>query len=173
MPATLRIRPQSRHPEPGVNLGLYESIAQMKSHTEEIAMWGPFVLRTASYRRFLIQKEFLESNAIGYQCVDNRGEAARRGNGCDCIHALTDLDPEFDRTRYPLRWYGEAGSRNIVDQCVRRHAVLDNGRCNDWLLSRLGLDCAGIIRRCTDGPVGGLNQSCTETAPPVEAEPAP
>jgi hypothetical protein len=158
MPATMRIRTLSRHPEPGVNLGLYDTINAMKDKGERISMWGPFALRTAGYRRFLIQQGFMESGTIGYQCVDNRGEAARCGNGCDCIHAITDMDPEFDRTRYPLRWYGEAGSRNIVEQVVRRNAVLDVGQCNDWLLPRLGLDCADIIRRSYIGPVGDLDR---------------
>ena len=158
MPATLRIRTLNRHPEPGVNLELYETIANMQANSERIAMWGPFALRTAGYRRFLIQKDFMDSHAIGYQCVDNRGEAARCGNACDCIHAITDMDPEFDRTRYPLRWYGEAGSRNIVEQVMRRNVVLDGGQTQDWLIPRLGLDCAGIVRRCYNGPVGDLDR---------------
>jgi hypothetical protein len=158
MPATLRIRTLSRHPEPGVNLGLHETIDAMSEKGERIAMWGPYALRTAGFRRFLIQKQFMESHTIGYQCVDNRGEAARCGNACDCIHAITDLDPEFDRTRYPLRWYGEAGSRHIVEECARRNAILDPATTHDWLLPRMGLDCSCIIRRCYDGPVGDLDR---------------
>ena len=33
--------------------------------------------RPRFYRRFVVQKQFLESGTVGYQCVDNVGEAAR------------------------------------------------------------------------------------------------
>jgi hypothetical protein len=106
MPATLQIRTLNRHTEPGINLGMLESIQIMKEKGERVSMWGPYQVRVTFYRRFLIQKGFMESGQVGYQCVDNRGEAARLGSGCDCIHAITDMDPDFDRSRYPLRWYG-------------------------------------------------------------------
>lgn len=158
MPATLKIRPFDRHPEPGVNLGLHETIAAMKDAGERISMWGPYEVRTAGYRRFIIQKNFLESHAIGYQCVDSRGEAAKCGNGCDCIHAITDMDPEFDRTRYPLRWYGEAGSRHVLEEMARRNVFLNCMQTEDWLIPALGLDCAGIVRRQYKGPIGDLDR---------------
>jgi len=159
MPATLRIRTFSRHTESGVNLGLYETITEMKSHGERIAMWGPYEMRPAFYRRFLIQKQFMDSHTIGYQCIDSRGEAGRTGDGCDCIHAITDMDPEFDRTRYPLRHYGEAGTANIVEQVARRNAILNVSQTQDWLVPKLGLECFGIVRRCYTGPVGDLDRS--------------
>ena len=40
---------------------------------------------------------------------DSRGEAARTGDGCDCIHAVTDMDPAYPRAGYPLLLYGQAG----------------------------------------------------------------
>jgi hypothetical protein len=156
MPETLRIHTLSRHVEPGVNLGLHETIAEMKANGERISMWGPYLMRTAGFRRFIIQKQFMDSHVIGYQCVDNRGEAAQCGNGCDCIHAITDMDPDFDRNRYPLRWYGEAGSRHIVEQCARRNVFPNGMQTHDWLIARLGLDCAGIIHRSYEGPVGDM-----------------
>ena len=158
MPATLHIRTFSRHPEPGVNLGMHETIAEMKAKGERVSMWGPYLFRTSTYRRFLVQEAFMQSGAIGYQCLDNRGEAARCGNACDCIHAITDMDPVFDRKHYPLRWYGEKGSERIVEQCARRGALLDGARTQDWLIPRLGLDCPEIVRRCYTGPVGDLIQ---------------
>jgi hypothetical protein len=164
MPATLRIHTLSRRTEPGVNLGMQETIAAMKDTSQRVSMWGPFALRTSGYRRFLIQQQFMESHTIGYQCIDSRGEAGRTGNGCDCIHAITDMDPQFDRSRYPLRWYGEAGGRHIVEEVARRNAVLDARQTHDWLIPRLGLDCHDIIRRCYDGPVGDLDQPAAAPA---------
>jgi hypothetical protein len=63
-----------------------------------------------------VQKGFLESGAIGYQAIDVVGEAARNGNGCDCIHAITDQDPLFTRNRYPLRRFGNSASEFIVKE---------------------------------------------------------
>jgi hypothetical protein len=71
------------------------------------------------YRRFLVQREFVESGRVGYQCITTVGEAAREGNGCNCIHAITDLDPHFGRTRYPLIFYGKPASMRLVREAAR------------------------------------------------------
>ena len=71
----------------------------------------------------MVQKQFMESGEVGYQCIDNIGEAPRDGAGCDCIHAMSDIDLIFNRRRYPLTYFGEAASRNIVLQV--RQADLD------------------------------------------------
>jgi hypothetical protein len=156
MPATLRIRTLSRRTEPGVNLGMSESIKIMKENGERVSMWGPYQLRPHAYQRFLIQKAFIDSGAVGYQAIDKWGEAGRLGVGCDCIHAVTDMDPDFNRSRYPLRINGEAASLHIVEQLARRGVMIDPPQTHDWLKSRLGLDCAGIVQRCYDGPVNDL-----------------
>src|SRR5262249_15234418 len=137
MPATLNIRTLSRQTEPGVNLGMQDSIEIMQGKGERVSMWGPYEVRASFFRRFLIQKGFMESGRVGYQCIDSRGEAGKTGSGCDCIHAITDMDPQFDRTRYPLRWYGEAGSAHIVEQIMRRGGVVDAPQTHDWLIPRL------------------------------------
>ena len=103
-------------------------------HVEPVAHHSP------SKHRFRVQKEFLESGRVGYQCIDSFGEAARTGNGCDCIHAVTDLDPLFDRTRYPLSHFGIDGSRNVVKQIHNRPTILRPEANHDWLLTQLGLD---------------------------------
>jgi hypothetical protein len=101
LPATLDIRVLARHPEPGVNLTLGETLEYARRNGERVSLWGPFELRASSYQRFVVQKHFLETSGIGYQCDDNVGEAARVGDGCDCIHAITDADPQFGRGSYP------------------------------------------------------------------------
>ena len=156
MPATLSIRTLSHSVEPGVNLNMYDSINIMRSKGERVSMWGPYETRYSLFRRFLIQKQFMESGAVGYQCVDKWGEAGRCGDGCNCIHSITDMDPEFSRENYPLRLNGDDASENIVAQLARR-GVLPNGpREEPWVKSRLGLDCPGIIQRCYHGPVNDL-----------------
>jgi hypothetical protein len=98
LPATLDIRPLRLSVEPGVNLDLHETIAYALSNGERVSVWGPYECRPSFYRRFRAQKDFIESGRVGYQCEDNFGEAARTGDGCDCIHAVSDLDPSTAAT---------------------------------------------------------------------------
>lgn len=146
MPHTLAIRPWRFRVEPGENLSLETTIREMLKHDEKIVMWGPYEVRHGFATRFGIQKQFLESGRIGYQCTDSVGEAARTGNGCDCIHAITDMDPEFDRKKYPLRYFGISASRHAVEQIITRGVAIEPHVTHDWLIPRLGLDCPAIER---------------------------
>jgi hypothetical protein len=124
----------------------------MLRHKERVSMWGPYETWHGLYRRFLVQKQFMESGEVGYQCIDTIGEAPRDGAGCDCIHAMSDMDPIFDRRRYPLTYFGEAASRNIVRQVRERPILIHPEQTHDWLISALGLDCYPIVRRHETGP---------------------
>lgn len=152
MPATLDIHSFSRRVEPGTNLDLHVTLQEMLRHDEHLAMWGPYEIGAGLYRRFLIQKQFMESGRVGYQCIDSFGEAARTGCGCNCIHAITDMDPLFDRQQYPLSYFGEAASRNVVRQIHERPIIINPCQCNDWLIPLLGLDRYPIERQKWDGP---------------------
>jgi hypothetical protein len=151
MPASLVIRPYSRSVEPGVNLGLHETIAEAKKHHEYISLWGPYETWPGFWKRFITQKEFLETGALAYQCSDGFGEAAQRANGCNCFHAITDMDPEYDRQQYPLLFFGNAASRNIVRQICERPLLIQPGQTHDWLVNALGLDNYPIVRRSYHG----------------------
>ncbi|VTU00605.1 Uncharacterized protein OS=Planctomyces brasiliensis (strain ATCC 49424 / DSM 5305 / JCM 21570 / NBRC 103401 / IFAM 1448) GN=Plabr_4392 PE=4 SV=1 [Gemmataceae bacterium] len=152
MPATLDIRPNNFRVEPGVNLDLHTSIREMLKHDERVAMWGPFEIWHGAYQRFMTQKAFIDSGAIGYQCIDSLGEAARTGNGSDCIHAITDMDPFYSRSRYPLSFFGIGASRHAVRQILSRGAVIDPDRTHDCLIPLLGLDQYPIERVEYRGP---------------------
>src|SRR5262245_34668982 len=93
MPASLDIHPWQFTPEPGRNLELHETIRMALDFGEHIAMWGPYEIHPRGYRRFLLQKAYMESGRVGYQSIDTLGEGAN-GSGCDCIHAVTDMDPQ-------------------------------------------------------------------------------
>ena len=103
LPASLDIRPFSYHVEPGSNFGLHFTIEEMLRHKERVSVWGPYEVGPGLACRFGVQKAFMESGDVGYQCIDSAGEAARTGAGCNCIHSITDMDPQFDRNEYPLR----------------------------------------------------------------------
>jgi hypothetical protein len=143
MPANLEVKPWRFTPELGRNLELHESIRMALGFREHVALWGPYEIHPQAYRRFLMQKAFLESGRVGYQCIDTLGAGAD-GSGCDCIHAITDMDPEFDRGYYPLSRFGEAGSRFIVRQLFERD-LLVNEETHSWLEGPLGL-CGYPIR---------------------------
>lgn len=152
MPATLDIHAARLRVEPGVNLDLDTSIREMLKHDEKIVMWGPYEIWHGAYRRFMTQKQFIDSGEIGYQCFDSLGEAARTGHGCDCIHAITDMDPQYGRGRYPLSFFGIGASRHAVRQIMSRGAVIDPDKTHDWLLGSLGLEKCSITREEYRGP---------------------
>lgn len=147
MPATLAIRPFSSRVEPGVNLTLPDSVRLMKEDGQSIEMWGPYEVWHGFWERFSVQHAFMESGAVGYQCTDTIGEAARLGNGCDCIHAISDMDPAFPRWRYPLTWYGPSATENLVRRIMHAHGTIDARHTHDWLLEPLNLTDSCIIQR--------------------------
>jgi len=147
MPATLDIYPLRFEVEPGVNLSLDDTLRMAKDYNERVSMWGPYEIWHGLYRRFLIQKQFLESGQVGYQCVDDVGESGRAGTGSDCIHAVTDMDPAYSRTRYPLIFYGESASANLVRRFMHAPVIIDPPRTHDWVIPQLGLDHYPVARR--------------------------
>jgi hypothetical protein len=147
LPATLEIHPWSVRVEKAVNLDLQETLRFVLAKGERVSQWGPYECRPNLYNRFLVQKEFLESGRIGYQCVDTVGESARTGDGCDCIHAMTDMDPLFSRNRYPLIRYGDSATRFVVRECRRRGVLINPGQTHAWLNAYLGLDSYPIRHR--------------------------
>jgi hypothetical protein len=154
MPATLDIHPLRFRVEPGVNLTLDFTVREMLcNNNERVSLWGPYEVWHGLYRRFVTQSSFLESGQIGYQCIDTVGEAARNGNGSDCIHAMTDVDPFFDRQEYPLTRFGESATEHVVRQIMTRPIVINPPCTHDWLIGRLGLDRYPIVRRPYRGPV--------------------
>jgi hypothetical protein len=146
MPATLDIHPLRFRVEPGVNLDLCSTIRMARDNSERISLWGPYEIRPGLYRKLLIQKDFMESGQIGYQCIDTIGEA-RRGTGCDCIHAITDCDAQYSRQAYPLSRFGERASAYMVRQIMERGGVIDSCTTHDWLLKPLGIADCPIVRR--------------------------
>jgi hypothetical protein len=147
MPATLNIRTASCRVEPGTNLGLHFTIEEMLRNGEHVAFWGPYEVGPGFFYRFQVQKAFMESGRVGYQCIDSFGEAARCGTGCNCFHAISDMDPLFDRNQYPLSYFGESASLNLVRQIQTRPIIICPNADHTWLLPALELDKYPIDRR--------------------------
>jgi hypothetical protein len=147
LPATLEIHPWNLYTERAVNLDLHETLRYALANGERVSQWGPYECRPNLYYRLLVQKEFLESGRIGYQCIDTVGESARTGDGCDCIHAMTDMDPQLSRNHYPLVRYGDAATRFVVRECRRRGVLINSDQTHAWLNAHLGLDSYPILHR--------------------------
>lgn len=153
LPITTEVHPLTFRVEKGVNWSLHETLQIVLKNQEQISEWGPYECRPRLYYRTVVQKEFLDSGVIGYQAIDDIGESARKGNGCDCIHSFTDQDPLFSRSRYPLRRFGDSASQFIVKQVWERDLLILPEQTHDWLQEPLGLNPYPITRRCYRGRV--------------------
>ena len=175
LPVTGKIEVSSRNVEPGRNYGLHETMQFAADADASVAIWGPYEVWHGTAHRFVIQKQFLDSGVVGYQANDNRGEAARLGNGCDCIHAITDMDPEYPRWRYPLAFWGKPATANLVRRIMRSPAIIDPPTTHDWLLPRLGLTPDQYTQREYVGRVQGYpgGPGVPSFASPLPAIPCP
>lgn len=147
MPATLCIRTLYPCVETGVNLSLHDSVRMAMGYHERVTLWGPYEIQSGLYHKLMLQKQFVESGAIGYQCIDTVGEAGLTGDGSNCIHAISDADVLFRRQAYPLTYFGDSASLNILRKLVERGAVTGVNVTHDWLIPLLGLDQYPICRR--------------------------
>lgn len=183
LPVKGTIDPRSRTVEPGRNYGLHETLRLAYDTKQSVAVWGPYEVWHGFAHRFRTQKEFLDTGTVGYQCVDSRGEAAREGNGCDCIHAVTDMDPIYPRWGYPLLYYGKPGTARAVRRFMHSPIWYAPRQTHDWLLPRLGLDAYPLehrryVGRAVEhdpGTPADLDAKAPPLlpAPPTEKEPTP
>jgi hypothetical protein len=180
LPTKGTIDPRNYSVEPGRNYELHETMRFAGDTNQSVAYWGPYEVWHGFAHRFRVQKEFLDSGAVGYQCVDVRGEAARNGNGCDCIHAVTDMDPIYPRWRYPLAVYGKPATANLVRRFMHSPIWIEPKVTHKWLLPRLGLDAYPLNNRryfgLSEEHQDGTPADLESRAPPVplpKVEPKP
>lgn len=146
LPADGNIKTFQFRVEPGVNFTLEQSLDHVTRNDERIALWGPYEVWHGFYHRFLVQKGFLESGETGYQCIDTLGEAAK-GLGCNCTHAITDMDPRYERGPYPPLLFGFDSGRNIIREIMHAPVIIEPKVRHDWLLSALGVDHWDVSQR--------------------------
>jgi hypothetical protein len=146
LPASLKVR-SFRLAEPGVNFDLLATFDFVLSQDQQISEWGPFQIPRVFYERALEQKTLLEGGSILYKAVDpNFGPRARYIS--NCIHAITDLDPERGRLYYwELRRFGKAASHYAAHQVFHRSPEVDPNENLDWIEERLGFNQYPIIHR--------------------------
>ena len=146
LPANLKVRALRLWAQQGVNLDLGTTLAYVLQR-ERVSEWGPFQISPRLYYRALQRKAELESGSVKYKAIDpNFGPRARYVS--DCIHAITDIDPEYDRSYYrEVRRFGEAASHWLAYQFVSRGRFINLGENLDWINQRLGLCNYPIVHR--------------------------
>ena len=143
LPAKLVIRDAKLRPEPGVNLTLADTLAFAAKTNQRVSVWGPYEVLPGTYANAVRQWDKVESGFYQYLAVDG---LRRDPAVADCIHAVTDADPEFGRRHYPLRRFGESATRYVAGQFYSRRLVIDDDRDHGWLLAKLGVP-ADVVRR--------------------------
>ena len=157
LPATLEINPLRFKVEPPVNLGLARDDPVGAGDRPEDRDVGAVRGAAAGVPPVPDPEGVPGDERPGRLPVHRHGRRGRPGgNGCDCIHAITDLDPQFDRARYPLVFYGQPASRRLVHEAARRQAFIDPWTTHDWLIPKLGLDQYPIDRR--EQPYKGIRR---------------
>ena len=146
LPCTLDVRPLRPWPEEGVNLDLEETFNFVLPR-QRVSEWGPFEMSRELYERAVERKAELETGSVKYKAIDpNRGPRARYIS--DCIHGITDLDPEYSRSYYrEVRRFGEAATHWVAYQFVTRGRRVNLGENLDWINQKLGLDQYPIVHR--------------------------
>jgi hypothetical protein len=135
LPATLKVRVLSLHPEPGVNLDLFATLDYVLSNGESVDCWAPMRITKYLYERSLFQYGRLMRGEALYQAADPPNDDVY-----DCIHANSALDPIFGQGHYPLIRVGKPASAYIVKQIGKRGLLFDPAEDTRWLISRLGID---------------------------------
>lgn len=144
LPATLDVHPARWHPEPGVNLGLWQTIHWAQSNGQQVYLWGPYEVRPLMLLRFAERLEGLESGRVLYRAIDS---ALRDSRIADCIHAISDIDPLDTRIRFPLVFFGVSATHHIAKVFYANAMIRQPVDDVDWILDRLQLTHAGIERR--------------------------
>jgi hypothetical protein len=146
LPAKLEIRALRLRAEEGANLDLESTLSYILPR-QRVSLWGPFQISQLFYERAVEQRARLESGVVKYKAIDpNVGP--RVPYVANCIHAITDLDPEFGRLYYlELRRFGEAASHWAAHQFVFRGRRIHPDEDLDWINQRLGLDNYPIVHR--------------------------
>lgn len=133
-PASLNVSVLRRQPERGVNLGLDETFRLVMSRGEAVTAWGPYRIGPELYNRSVAMYGKLERGEVLYRAIDGTVYDVS-----DCIHTISDLDPQFGRTFYGLDRIGKPASAFIAEQIVTRSAYDQSLTDNSWLFQRLGL----------------------------------
>ena len=137
MPRMLTPRIFWRKPEPGVNLGLAESLQLAKSVGAGVTMWGPYRVNKELFDMAVAQEARLNSGAILYVVLDDEF----RGTASNCIHAVSNLDTTQRGLETGLM-FGNDASEVVVKHF--KPYIIPSDDSMQWLLDRLNLNSREI-----------------------------
>lgn len=152
-PATLKVHTLRVRPEPGVNLTLQDTLAQVQKQHQHVGVWGPFEVPEFMYCEFMTQKARLESGQILYQAIDS---LRCPENVSDCIHSLTDMDRQNGRRAYPLNRFGDDAAAGFVRVIRERGQCISPSESIEFAYQALNISCYAITRRNCEPAKHGL-----------------
>ncbi|MBX9624074.1 MAG: hypothetical protein K2X82_09720 [Gemmataceae bacterium] len=144
LPADLEVRPLLLRKKVGKNRPLDETLAIMARNHSRVSVWGPYETDAGRYGRAVAQARLLESGAVGHRTLDS---LTRRPAVQHCVHAITYADPFVRKYVQPVLRVGEPGTSRLAAKYLRGGAFPGYPVTHDWLLTALGLDHAGLVRR--------------------------
>jgi hypothetical protein len=144
MPADMDITLLRPIPEKGGNLSLASTFDWITETNQETAVFGPIKVKEKIFLLGMQRLNELQSGKVTYQCID---PMFRIRSVADCIHALTDLDVDHGRLRYPVLRFGQHAAEHFAKMMMKHGSVELADEDADWMLNRIGLDCYPIIKK--------------------------
>jgi hypothetical protein len=143
----MEVRPFRLRAEPGRNFDLETTLHAVFATRQRVSEWGPYEITPKFYEEAMRQKARLESGQVKYKAIDPTfGPRAQYIS--NCIHAITDLDPNRGRLYYSeLRRNGEEASHFAASRLLQSEGVVNRGQDLGWIEERLGLDRYPIVDR--------------------------
>ncbi len=154
MPASHTVNPLNPFSEAAVNLDLAATLSVVQGQGQRVSAWGPFEITAATFGEFAAQKRRLETEPTRYRALDPLSASSPITN---CIHAVSDADPELGRAAFPSVLYGDLAAYNLVRRLSARNVIVEPGADHAWLLTRLGLGGRGVVRQAYQSSGGPLS----------------
>jgi hypothetical protein len=145
--ADMEVRALRLRAEPGHNIDLETTLHFAFATRQRVSEWGPYEISPEFYEEAMRQKARLESGEVKYKAIDPTC-GPRAKSISNCIHAITDLDPNRGRLYYSeLRRFGEQASHFAAYRLLQSEQVINQGEDLSWIEERLGLDQYPIVNR--------------------------
>src|SRR5206468_2996196 len=126
LPESLKVRLFALCAEPGVNLGLHQTLKYTLGNDERVSMWGPYRIEPEVYAWATRQRDHLESGEVRYKANDVGRNSANVSN---CIHAVSTVI-DGPRLRVASPGWGEVASYAILRRFLPD--IIDCQQTHDW-----------------------------------------
>jgi hypothetical protein len=159
LPTNGHVRVLKLRAEPGRNFSLDESLRLARATGQIVWSWGPYEVPEETYNKLVRQKARLDSGAYTYKAIDVR----QRNGACNCIHAVTNADPQWGGFGVPDQMYGYPSGSYLAETLTARNQALAKNQ--DWVLDRLGIRTDSGIRFMDYNPERHVHLARTPALP--------